>query len=255
MQWAKYALITVVGLLFVSCYEVNEDIVVKEDGSGTYALHTDMGQLLQMMQTFLTEDDMKLDSLAAPQDSTYLLKDFLDPANATPGQKALLKDGKMNLQMNLQENILRMNMDIPFQSNNSLQQLMAGQTPSATSFYKKIFRLTDADSVQAPTPKEPDMNDLAKIYDVTIQNGLIRKQINTERYKALINRPEIKDLNKVAEAGVEVWYTTTIKLPRPVKKTDNTLVQLSADKKTATIKYNVMELLKSADKFSYSIEY
>lgn len=235
---------------------MDEDIVINEDGSGTYGLNTDMGQLLRMMQTFLTEDEMKLDSLDRPHDSTYLLKNMIDTASGvTAAQKELLKDGKMDLQMHLKENVLRMNLDIPFRNPNSLQQLIAGQTPRFNSFYKNALEMKDPAPGQDYTPQEPDMTDLAKIYDVTIQNGLIRKQINPDRYKALISRPEIADLSKVAAAGIEVLYTTTIKLPRPAKKTDNDLVKLSADKKTATIKYNVLDLLKSADKFSYSIEY
>jgi hypothetical protein len=54
---------------------------------------------------------------------------------------------------------------------------------------------------------------------------------------------------------MEILCTTSIKLPRPAKKVSNPLIKLSDDKKTATMKYNLLELLETPDKFSYSIEY
>ena len=43
--------LTAVSLFFLAgCFDINEDIDVKPDGSGVYAVHTDMSQLLQAMQ-------------------------------------------------------------------------------------------------------------------------------------------------------------------------------------------------------------
>jgi hypothetical protein len=50
-------------------------------------------------------------------------------------------------------------------------------------------------------------------------------------------------------------YTTTIKLPRAAKKTDNPLIKLSPDGKTVTMKYNLLELLDNPEKFAYTIQY
>ena len=43
--------------------------------------------------------------------------------------------------------------------------------------------------------------------------------------------------------GIEIPYTITLKLPRPVKRSDNPLAILSEDKKTVTIKYNLVEMM------------
>jgi hypothetical protein len=55
--------------------------------------------------------------------------------------------------------------------------------------------------------------------------------------------------------GIEIPYTITLKLPRPVKKSDNPLAILSEDKKTVTIKYNLIEMMDHPQKFEYTIEY
>jgi hypothetical protein len=54
---------------------------------------------------------------------------------------------------------------------------------------------------------------------------------------------------------MEILYTTTIKLPRPVKSSDNPLIKVSEDKKTVTMHYNLLELLDNPEKFSYTLEY
>jgi hypothetical protein len=67
--------------------------------------------------------------------------------------------------------------------------------------------------------------------------------------------PEIQQMKQMAGSGMEVLYTTIIHLPAPVKKMDNPLMKLSPDKKTVTIKYDMLKLFDSPDQFSYLIEY
>jgi hypothetical protein len=51
-------------------------------------------------------------------------------------------------------------------------------------------------------------------------------------------------------------YTTTIKLPSKVKKvSNNELVKVSDDKRTVTIRYDMLKMFDTPEKFSYSIEY
>jgi hypothetical protein len=55
--------------------------------------------------------------------------------------------------------------------------------------------------------------------------------------------------------GVEILYTTTLTLPRPVKKVDNAQAKLSDDKKTVTIKYNLIDVFDHPEQFGYNVEY
>jgi glycerol-3-phosphate responsive antiterminator len=55
--------------------------------------------------------------------------------------------------------------------------------------------------------------------------------------------------------GIEINYTTTIVLPRPVKKIDNATAKLSDDKKTVVMKFNLIEAFDHPEQFGYSIEY
>lgn len=258
MKILKYILSVAFCIFLVSCYEVNEEIQINADGSGTYLTKMDMGQLIDMMQTFAGEEELTKEGLDRVIDTTILMKNMLDSAkDMTAEQKELMKNGKMKLQMNVKEKIFKMDMDLPYKNYKSLQQLMSGQGGNGaglTSVFKNMFGKGQTTPDQ-PTPSGPDMGDFAGIYDVTIKNGFISKKVNAEKFKALTDRPEMAQMKQLTSSGMEILYTTTIKLPRAAKKTDNPLIKLSDDKKTVTMKYNLLELLDTPDKFAYTIEY
>jgi hypothetical protein len=246
-----------------SCYEVNEEIVINEDGSGTYVTKMDMSQLIDLMQSFAGEEELTKEGLDRVIDTTFLLKDMMDSAdNVTPEQKALVAAGTMKMQMNIKDKLFKVDMNLPYSGFGNLQKLMAGQGNSGaglTDIFRQAFgggKKPQRDTTQIiDEAREPDMEDIASIYDVTVKNGFIGKKVNAEKYKALAARPEMAQMEQISKSGMEILYTTTIKLPRPVKKADNPLIKLSDDKKTVTMRYNLLELLKTPEKFAYTLEY
>ncbi len=257
-KFFKYVLTVAICVFFVSCYEVNEEIEIKADGTGTYVQKMDMGQLIDMMQTFAGEEELKKEGLDRVVDTTIYWKSMVDTAKEISAeQKELLKDGKMKLQMNIKEKVFKMDMDFPYKNLNGLQQLMSGKAMSGqglSNAFKSMFGKKEGDD-QMQTPNSPDMGDFAAIYDVTVKNGSIERKVNPEKYKALTERPEMAQLKQLTSSGMEILYTTTIKLPRPAKLTSNELIKLSDDKKTVTMKYNLLELLENPTKFAYLITY
>lgn len=256
MKYLRYLLATVLCICFLGCYEVNEEIVINTDGTGTYVSNMDLGQLVDMMQTFAGEEEMAKEGMDKVIDTTILMKDIADSAQrATPEQKELVKDGKMSLQMNMKEKIFKIGMNIPYKNHNNLQKLMAGDGSGMgmSSVFKNLFGKGKSEG--DTTAKEPDMGEFSSIYDVTVKNGVISRTLNNEKFKALTEKPEMAQMKEVTNSGFEVLYTTVFKLPRPVKKSDNPLLKLSDDKKTVTFKYNMLEILEHPEKFAYTIEY
>lgn len=257
-KYFKYALTVAISIFFVSCYEVNEDIEINADGSGTYVTKMDMSALIDMMQTYAGEEELQKEGLDKVLDTTILFKSLLDSAkDATAEQKEIMKDGKMKMQMNIKEKIFKMDMSFPYKNLNGLQKLMSGVAGGGTGMseaLKNIFGKKEGDQ-DAPTPKGPDMGDFAGIYNVTIKKDLIEKKVNQEKYKEFMARPEMAQMKQLTSSGMEILYTTTIKLPRAAKKPDNPLIKLSPDGKTVTMKYNLLELLENPEKFAYSIQY
>lgn len=263
MKILRYALVLVSLGFLVSCYEVNEEITINEDGTGVFITKMDMGQLLEMMQSFAGEEELSKEGLDKAIDTTIQMADMISQAReTTQEQKELLEKGTLKLQMNIRDRLFKMDMNIPYTGYNNLQKLMEGKGNNGaelTNAFKKLF--DDKKTPERDTTKiidearEPDMQDIAGIYDVTIQNGLISKKTNTQKYQALLARPEMGQVKKLADTGMEILYTTTIKLPRPVKKADNTIIKLSEDRKTVTMRYNLLDLLENPEKFAYTIEY
>jgi hypothetical protein len=259
MKKLRYIFLTIVVVFFVSCYEVNEEIVINENGSGTYHTKMDMSALIDMMQTFAGEEELMKQGLDKSIDTTIYMRNVLDSAkDATPEQKELLKDGKMGLRMDIKEKIFKADLDFPFKNYDGLQMLMSGAgSGGLANVFKNVFGKADEQKQQLDAPKDPGsgLDELNTVFDVTVKNGLISKILNQEKYKALKEKPELAQMKAMTGAGMEIMYTTTIKLPRPVKKVDNTNIKLSDDKKTVTIKYNLLDIFDNPEKFSYTLEF
>ncbi|MHA4843313.1 hypothetical protein ACX0G7_04060 [Flavitalea antarctica] len=261
MYKLKLVFVTLICVLFVSCYEVNEEIVINENGSGSYVTKMDMSQLLEMLETMGGEEELAKEGLDRPIDTTILMKSLMDSAkDVTAEQKALLQNGKLQLQMNAKEKVMKLNVDLPYSGYDNLQKLMSGMGNSGTGIgeaFKAMFDKGD-DSSAADMPAQPksnQMDQLNGIFDVVVKNGLISRKANQEKFKKLMENPEMEQMKQLSSSGMEILYTTSIKLPRPVKKSDNPLIKLSDDKKTVTMKYNLLELIETPEKFSYTIEY
>ncbi len=242
--------------LLLGCYEVNEELTIKADGSGVYATHMDMGQLFEMMKS-MGGDDMNKEGLDKVIDTVMDLGSMTDTSTTmTAQQKELYSKGKMRMQMNAAENLFKIDMTIPFKSYADLQFLLSGNgNPSSISnAMKKIFG-KGGDANEPDAPKDPGLDEIGNIYESVATDGLISKKINKAKYDALMSRPEMEQMKQVTGSGLEVLYTTTFTLPRPVKQVDNSLFKVSEDKKTLTMKYNFLEVFESPEKFAYTITY
>jgi hypothetical protein len=270
MKSLKYVLLVFCILSTLGCYEVNEEISINDDGSGVYNTKMDMSQLIDMMQTFAGEEKMSEQGMDRAIDTVINFQNIVDSAKEmTAEQKELMKDAKMHMQMNIKEKLFKIDINIPYKNYASLEKLLAGggATGSAMSeVMKDVFseKKTDdqvqalpADSSAGEIKEEvsPGMNDFTNFYDVTVKKGTISRKVNQEKWKALTDKPEMQQMKQLSSSGMEILYTTTIKLPRPVKKSDNAMFKISDGGKTITMKYNMLEMLDNPDKFSYTIEY
>jgi hypothetical protein len=257
MKKLRFLVVLLIAVLVNSCYEVNEEIVINPNGSGTYATHMDMSALIDMMQTLAGDDELSKEGLDRALDTTIQLKNMIDSAkDLTATQKELMQNGTMHMAMNLKEKIFQADMNFKFKDYTQLQSLISGAgTGGIANVFKTVFEKSDSSAAALDAPKDPGLDDLGSVYDVTVKDGFISKKINEQKLKAILDRPEMAQMKEVSGQGIEIMYTTVMKLPRPVKKTDNALLKLSDDKKTVTIKYNLLEILDTPDKFSYVIEY
>ena len=248
--------VVIFSVLFAACYEINEEITITEKGSGIYSTKMDMSALLQMMQSMASEEEIAKSGLNRAIDTVIYLKSILDTAkDVTPEQRRLLKDGTMKMKVDLKENIFTADVKFPFKSLADLQSLMSGSgTGGMSEIFKQVF--TKKDSAQSNNVEDQGgLEQMNNVFDVTITKNMIARKLNRQRFDSLMAKPEIAQAKQMVGGGFEILYTTTIRLPRPVKKSDNEMIKLSDDKKTVTIKYDLLKMFEEPEKFSYSIEY
>jgi hypothetical protein len=263
MRYLRYVAATVFVILFLGCYEVNEEIMINSNGSGVYATRMDMSQLLEMLQTMGGEEELSKEGLDRSIDTVINLKDVMDSSQkASPEQKELVKDGKLHLRMDIANKVFITDINIPFKNLGDLQKSLSGMGGSGSGMsqiFKSMFDKggsTDSAKTDAPSdPADNQLDQLSNVFDVVVKDGLISKKINTAKLKTLTDKPEMAQMKELGSSGIELLYTTTIRLPRPIKKIDNTLIKVSDDKKTLTFKYNLLDMFETPEKFSYSVEY
>lgn len=263
MRFLKYVVVTFCFLATLGCYEVNEEIAINENGSGVFNTKMDMSQLIELMQTFAGEEKMAEEGLDRVIDTVVNFSTIIDSAKEmTAEQKELMKDGKMHFQLNVKEKLFKMDLNIPYKNFASLQKLLSsgGVTGNVMSemmkgMFGKGKKDNESDSTAEPQVFGGGMDQLTGFYDVTVNKNVISRKVNTEKFKAITEKPEMAQIKQLSSSGMEILYTTVIRLPRPVKNSDNAMFKLSDDKKTVTMKYNMLEMLETPEKFSYTIEY
>jgi len=261
MRILKLMVVAFATVCLTSCLEINESVEIKENGSGQMTSSLDMSQLIDMMQAmggeeFEKKKDEKLDS-------TIFLKDLVDTAkNLTAEQKSLMRNGKMHIKMNFEEKVFKLDMNYPFTSLENLQKLNAAMSDGKLGF-GTLMKDAMGGNKQQPgldqpnisDSETPEMDQLMGIFDYNVSNGLIKKSVNPEKLKKLLDNPKMAEMQQGADMGIEVLYNVTYKLPRPVKKVDNPKAKISEDKKTVTIRTNLMDIFTKSDQFAYTIEY
>lgn len=257
MKLLRFILILFVAGSFAGC-SVNEKIEIKKNGAGNYSMDMDVSQMIDMMQQIMSKEDMAKKGMSK-MDTTIYMKDILDSANGLPAdKKALFKDGTVHLKMDIDAKAAVIHVNFPFSSQENLQKLFAGTTDGSLSMaelFKNLGGGSAAGSSLTQGMPNSDINQFNSIYDFTCHDGLISKRVNDARWKAFQNDPQTAQIKQFSSMGVSVTYTTTIVLPRPVKKIDNALVKLSDDKKTVTITFNLFDAIDHPEQYGYTIAY
>lgn len=248
-------------LLLTGCFEINEQIDITNNGSGNLTINTDMSQLLDVMQTYIGKEEMEKQIPNKVMDTTLFMKDVVDTAkNISADKKALIRNGRVHMKLNMDQKLFKADMHFPFDNLTNLQNLYTSMNDGSLGTTNLLKGLTsgkeDKDSSgMGANPGMPDMNQFNAIYDFKSKDGLLSRKLNADKWQSLQQSPEFAQMKQAGSMGIEIPYTLTINLPRPVKKIDNALAKLSDDKKTVVIKYNLTEVFEHPEKFEYTIAY
>lgn len=255
MKFLRIALVFAFFAFLISCYEVNEEIVINENGSGVYESRVDLSQLIDLIQSVAGQEELTKNGLDQAVDTVVSMKSILDSADdATRKENAWMENGKMFMKMNIPQRVFNIKVNIPYQNLGQLQSLMTEQgNLMKNSFTGLLKNGPKGDNKQDSA--DATFQDLVSIFKVTLNNGLIKKEVDTARFKQLMARPQAADIKQMADQGMEMMYIASFKLPRPVKNANNPLLKVSDDKRTVTLRYNLLDIVNDPAKYSFTIEY
>ncbi len=256
MKLLKFALPVLVLFFLTGCIEINEDIHIKKDGSGQLNVKMNMSQLLELMQNYMGKEEMDKQLPNRVMDTTVLIKNIVDTAqDISPEKKALVREGSVNMKLNMDQKLFKTNIQFPFKNLTSLQKLYTSLSDGSLGTDKLFKGLTAGKDTSSEKTAMPNINQFNSIYDFTVKDGLIARKVNAEKWKDAKDNPQLSQMKDVTNMGIEIPYTLTIELPRPVKKITSSMATVSPDKKTVVIKYNLVEAFDHPEKFEYSISY
>jgi hypothetical protein len=258
MKILRFVFPVLLAFCFTGCLDVYENIEIKANGSGQLSMDMDMSQMVELLKTYMTKEELEKKGMDK-MDTTILMKDIVDSSKTlSPEKKALLHPASIHINLDIDGKVFKTHMLFPFSSQENLQKLYSTMSDGSLGNAQLLKNMLpgggEDGGVQQGGPS-PDINQFNGIYDFTSKDGLMSKKLNADKWKALQDNPIFAQAKQAGQMGVEIAYTTTVKLPRPVKKVDNPLAKLSDDKKTVTIKFNLIEVFDHPEQFGFTIEY
>lgn len=253
----RIVLVSCCAILFSGCFEMNEEISVDKNGSGSFAIKTDMGQLFSMMQAFMNPADLEKSGLTEPKDTTIQLKDVIDTSSAlTAEQKAVMRNGSLHLQVNNTEKLFKADMQYPFSNMNNLQQLykMIGEGTGSMGDLMKGMGGPSA----GMGGRQPSMKQVSSYFDLVTTKNSISRKLNKERYAELATdemMQQMKQMGAMAGGLGEAKLNTIIKLPAPAKRSSGSSAELSTDKKILTLKNSMTDIFDHPEAFEFTVEF
>jgi hypothetical protein len=255
MKSLKLFFLLVFPLLFTSCLEINEEIAINKNGSGSLSMKTDMGKLFEMLEAFMPAEELKKSEFATSKDTVIHIKDFVDTLQTMAAdKKAALRDGTIHLKMNLAQKQFMINMNFPFKKVADLGNIYASLGDAQSGLGQMMKGMGGEDSgVKLKTDKDANTS----FYDLKAEKGMLTRTINKEKYDLAIKEGKMDQMKQMASMGadMDIKMNTIVKLPSRAKKLTGAKAELSSDKKTVLIKATVTEMYEHPERYEFSVKY
>ncbi|HYC40208.1 MAG TPA: hypothetical protein VEB63_06940 [Chitinophagaceae bacterium] len=234
------------------CFDTVQEISIRPDGSGTYRLTNDLGNLLSLLKEMDPATAKKFEH--AVRDTSYSLASVAD---STPGltaeEKELFRAGRFEGQMNAAENKFRTAVSFDFSRIEQVPVL------------RKLSGFLGVDALQRQIANLPNDGDLGMdiknitsaddYYIITYAPGSITRTLNKEKHADLAKDEYLQALRQASLMGISSSNTIVINLPSPAKKVEGLQVKTSADGKQVTVTGSLDDLYDDPAKLEFRIEY
>jgi len=236
------------------CLETTEEITINKDGSGTLVTTNDMSAMIALAK--MAGENKEMEELKEKKiDTTFSLGAV---ANSMQGlsaeEKAMLKNGTMNMVMNMQDEKMIMKSTVPFKKIDQLARVSGISTRMVEESFKKGMGEKEKEGEQKEDDKMPGLP-LDEYYTTTYSASVIERKLNKEKHANLSEDEGAQAMKQMGDMGMTAKKTIVINLPRPAKKAEGKNVQLSEDKMKVTITGNSEIFFDDATALEFRIEY
>jgi hypothetical protein len=251
----KFFLVSLIGVfIFMTGCETTREISLNKDNSGTIVTTTDMSGMISMAKMSGKSEEMgKIDEVI---DTTVSLGNMADSlGDVSAEEKALLKKGKISIEMNMPNNKLIVKIEFPFSEPGQITRLDKLSAGLLQRTIKKQLATAGKDSSFSNMPGE-DMPDVSieDYFTTNYAKGIIEKKLNKEKYATVETDEGMKTLKELAESGIGN-STLIINLPRPAKKAEGKNLKLSEDKQKVIVTNSAEDFFDDGTKLEFRIEY
>jgi hypothetical protein len=251
MKKLIYFLLTGFMFFLAGCFETTQEITINKDGSGLFSNTTDLSNMVGLLKQMGGDEVGKLKNT----DTTISLAGVADSiAGLSPQQKKIIDQGSMKLSLNMNDEKLIINLNLPFKKISDIPMLKKAMPRVSEAIIKKLpgTEQMPAGMSGGDSSKIKTFDDY---YDVTMTDKLISKTLNKEKYAAASDDESMKALKQMSGMGSPITSNYIINLPRPARKVEGKAIKLSGDKKKATLMVTSDDFFDDPSKFEYRIEY
>ena len=247
--------ISFVSISLLGCINTEEDVVINSNGSGVYKTAVDLSGLFDMMQMAASMDTSESSQLKKMSDknidSVVSFKSFIDTVSSlTKEEKKLFEKATVRIKMNQEEKAFKLTMSYPFDKINDLQKLLELQQSD-----KLPNPLQQSMGNEMPATGGNGLPSIGKIMNISFKNGLIERKIDLEKLNDLTENEQFKEAEQVEDMLEAITFSSSFHLPKAAKKTKGEKLQLSDDKKTVTINYSLLDVIKTPTSLEFRIDY
>lgn len=260
------AVLLFISVMFTSCFEITEEFTLNDDGSGEYAMKMDMYKMVEMIASMAGKDKLEGDKeFNKIQDTTILFKQSIDTIEEfSQEEKNLFRNGSMNMRVHLKEKEMLFRFKFPYTKEGDLQKIY-NLTPKAMKgidfkgLNKKEKEENNEEAEEessgnggSVTPS-PQMAESNQYFDLITGKGFFEKRIKMEEWKNYIEADS--SLKQMMPMLGGVYVTSILHLPRPARNVSHPFAQLSADRKTVTLKFPFSDYMERPEVLNFRVEY
>lgn len=241
-------LLCFIALLLVSCH-FSENIYLNEDGSGKMEFSFDASEIMQM-----AGDKMAESTGGQDMDSTFTFKEIFDQkrdsiSTLTPEEQEKLKALEpFSVHMLVSEQEQKMNFEIftDFNNANELQDMFTALNTVSNLQGKKSAKVNDPTNPFSSMGSGGNSN-----LSYSFNNGVFKRTVKILDKE--VQKQIVDSLGQAAMMFANSKYKLKYHFPRRVKSVSNENALFSADGKTVTIEYGLMQYMTDPEVMNLEI--